>query len=64
VDGDLLISKVIFLNKESYSEKGAHLISSGPWGRVHFWNVFHNQNIYAEFTVVSYPFLKKLNKFK
>lgn len=55
VDGDLSVNKIIFLNKETFFEKySSHLISSGPWGRVHFWNVFHGQIINAQFEVVSY----------
>ena len=60
VDGDLSISKMIFLNKENFQEKAsAHLITSGPWGRVHFWNVFHTQTVQAQFSVVS---MTRINK--
>ena len=60
MDGDLSVNKVIFLNKETYVQKSsAQLISSGPWGRVHFWNVFHTQEIYAQFSVVSLKRIKK-----
>lgn len=56
LDGDLSVNKIIFMNKESFLEKNsAHLISSGPWGRVHFWNVFHTQSVLAQFSVNTKP---------
>jgi len=54
VDGDLSVNKLLFVGKERFAEKScAHLISSGPWGMVHFWNVFHGSEIVARFPVVS-----------
>ena len=53
VDGDLSVNKLIFLSRDSLSQKtGAHLISSGPWGMIHFWNIFYNE-MYARFRIVS-----------
>ena len=44
MDGDLSVNKLIFLSRDSLSQKtGAHLISSGPWGMIHFWNIFYNE---------------------
>ncbi|CAF0745072.1 unnamed protein product [Brachionus calyciflorus] len=52
LDGDLNVNKMIFLNKERYNDKNAtHLISSGPWGMIHFWTVFHGAAILARFQV-------------
>ena len=53
MDGDLSVNKIIFLSLESLSNKNsAHLISSGPWGMIHFWNIFGNE-LYARFKIVS-----------
>lgn len=54
MDGDLSVNKLIFLNKERFTNKNAaHLISSGPWGMIHFWNVFSGPEIIVRFSVVS-----------
>ena len=55
MDGDLSVNKLLFLNKERYGDKSsAHLISSGPWGMIHFWSVFQGAELLSRFRVVCY----------
>lgn len=55
MDGDLSVNRLVFLGKERFTNKNsAHLVSSGPWGMIHFWNVFHGPEIFAQFSFVSF----------
>lgn len=54
MDGDLNVNKMIFMNKDRYNDKNStHMISSGPWGMIHFWTIFNGTSILARFPVVS-----------
>ncbi len=54
MDGDLSVNKVIFMKRETFQDKNSsHLISSGPWGMVHFWNVFNGPKVVGQFPIVS-----------
>jgi hypothetical protein len=54
VDGDLSVNKLMFLSREYLMHKSsAHLVSSGPYGMIHFWSVFNGNQLYARFKIVS-----------
>lgn len=62
MDRDLSVNELIFLKREYLASKtSAHLIASGPWGMIHFWNVFANE-LYARFKIVS--IFNNLNYYK
>jgi hypothetical protein len=57
VDGDLSVNKLLFLNRERLLNKtSAHLISSGPWGMIHFWTIFSGSGMIAKFPIVNFVF--------
>ena len=49
VDGELSINKVLFMKKRAHNKETASLISSGPKGYIHFWNVFNGGKLFACF---------------
>ena len=52
VDGDLSINKLVFMQTRAYKKDAASLISSGPRGHIHFWNVFQGGKLMAQFPAV------------
>ena len=55
MDGDLSVSKLLFLHTRAYKKDAASLIASGPRGHIHFWNVFQGGKLMSQFLVVSLP---------
>ena len=60
VDGDLSINKALFLKTRAYNKEAASLVSSGPWGYIHFWNVFHGGRLMSRFCGVRIKYFKHL----
>jgi hypothetical protein len=49
-DNELSVNHMIFLKKENFlSKQAAHLVSTGPWGMIHFWSIFGQTEIRARF---------------
>ena len=55
MDGDLSVSKVLFLRTRSYIKEAACLVAGGPRGHIHMWNVYHGGSMMAQFQGVSQP---------
>lgn len=49
LSGDLSVSKLLFLQSRSNGKKSASLVSNGPKGCIHFWNIFDSKKVYARF---------------
>lgn len=53
VDGELGINKVIFLRTRASDKDCGSLVSSGPKGFIHIWNVFNGGVLRAKWKGVS-----------
>jgi len=53
VDGDGTVNQTVFMKTRAYNKDAASLISSGPRGYIHFWNVFQGGHLLAKFKGVS-----------
>jgi len=52
VDGDTSVNKLVFLTTRVDRKDSATLVSSGPHGHLHFWNVFNTGSLMAHFPAV------------
>jgi len=52
VDGDTSVNKLVFLTTRVENKDSATLVSSGPRGHIHFWNVFNGGRLMAHFSAV------------
>ena len=52
VDGDTSVNKLVFLTTRVENKDSATLVSSGPHGHIHFWNVFNGGLLMAHFSAV------------
>ena len=57
VDGDTSVNKLVFLTSRTDNKDSATLVSSGPHGHIHFWNVFNTGSLMAHFTAVPNCFI-------
>ncbi len=55
---DRIVSRVIFIDARFIRRDVANLIASGPYGHIHFWNIYKNGVLMAKFRPV------KINKKK
>jgi hypothetical protein len=55
---DRIVSRVIFIDSRFIRRDVANLIASGPYGHIHFWNIYKNGVLMAKFRPV------KINKEK
>ncbi|UJR35207.1 hypothetical protein I4U23_027974 [Adineta vaga] len=46
---DRVVSRVIFIDSRFGRHDSANLISSGPYGEIHFWNIYKNGVLMAKF---------------
>ena len=53
VDGALAVNNLVFLTSRGYSRDSASLVSGGPHGYIHMWNVYHGGSLMAQFPGVS-----------
>jgi len=51
-DGDTSVNKLVFLTTRVDNKVSATLVSSGPHGHIHFWNVFNGGLLMAHFLAV------------
>ncbi|XP_076467714.1 cilia- and flagella-associated protein 337-like [Babylonia areolata] len=49
LDGDLGISKLLFLKTRAYKKDAGSLVASGPRAHIHIWNVFQGGRLMAQF---------------
>ncbi|XP_012936713.1 WD repeat-containing protein on Y chromosome [Aplysia californica] len=49
LDGDLSISKLMFLHTRAYKKDAGTLVASGPRAHIHVWNVFQGGSLMAQF---------------
>ncbi|CAH1777712.1 unnamed protein product [Owenia fusiformis] len=47
--GDLSVNSLLFLKTRAQNKEAASLVSSGPRGKIHIWNVFHGGSLMACF---------------
>lgn len=47
------MNRVIFIESRFGRNDAANLISSGPFGEIHFWNIYKNGVLMAKFLPVS-----------
>uniref|UniRef100_A0A0L8IAK9 Uncharacterized protein n=1 Tax=Octopus bimaculoides TaxID=37653 RepID=A0A0L8IAK9_OCTBM len=50
IDGDLSIKKLLFLDYKPSNPCKAQLISTGPYSCIHFWNIFNDGQLLAQFS--------------
>jgi len=50
---NLSVNKLVFLATRVDNKNSATLVSSGPHGHIHFWNVFTNGFLMAHFSAVT-----------
>jgi hypothetical protein len=55
-----MISRVIFIDARFGRRDVANLIASGPYGQIHFWNIYKNGVLMAKFRPVKI-FTTKIN---
>lgn len=49
LDGGNAINKILFLKTRAMKKDSATLLSSGPLGLIHFWNIYTGGTLYAAF---------------
>lgn len=49
MDGDLGISRLLFLKTRAYKKDAGSLVASGPRGHIHIWSVFQGGQLLAQF---------------
>lgn len=49
LDGGNAINKILFLKARAMKKDAATLVSSGPQGLIHFWNIYTGGSLYAIF---------------
>jgi len=49
---DRIISRVTFIDSRFVRRDAANLIASGPFGHIHFWNIYKNGVLMAKFRPV------------
>jgi hypothetical protein len=47
-----MVSRVIFIDARFGRRDVANLISGGPYGHIHFWNIYKNGVLMAKFRPV------------
>ena len=50
---DRVVNRVIFIDSRFGRHDAANLISSGPFGEIHFWNIYKNGVLMGKFRLVS-----------
>ncbi|CAI9734813.1 repeat-containing on Y chromosome-like [Octopus vulgaris] len=50
IDGDLSIKKLLFIDYKPSNPCKAQLISNGPYSCIHFWNIFNDGQLLAQFS--------------
>jgi len=51
-ESDTSVNKLVFLTTRADNKESATLVSSGPHGHIHFWNVFNGGFLMAYFSAV------------
>ncbi|PAA61851.1 hypothetical protein BOX15_Mlig030421g10, partial [Macrostomum lignano] len=49
LDGDLSVTRVLFLRTRAGNREAASLLASGPRGRIHLWNIYQGGKLYSQF---------------
>jgi hypothetical protein len=56
---DRVVSRVIFIDARFGRRDAANLIAGGPYGHIHFWNIYRNGILMAKFRPVNIFLIKK-----
>jgi len=48
-----VVNRVVFIDTRYHRRDAANLIGSGPYGHIHFWNIYKNGVLMAKFRPVN-----------
>ena len=50
---DRVVRRIVFIDSRYFRRDVANLVASGPYGQIHFWNIYRNGVLMAKFRPVN-----------